>query len=34
LIAFGILWLGGTVVLAGVLLVAGALAVHLLSDWR
>jgi hypothetical protein len=27
LIAFGILWLGGTVVLAGVLLVAGALAV-------
>ena len=33
LIALGILWLGGTLVLAGVLLLAGGLGVHLLSDW-
>jgi hypothetical protein len=33
LIALGILWLGGTIVLAGVLLLAGAVALHLLSDW-
>jgi uncharacterized membrane protein len=33
LIVLGILWLGGTAVLAGVLLLAGALAVRMLSDW-